>query len=365
MIALSLVVAALALSAPQDGQQIRQDTLRSPGGGEPRLRIRQPQEPLSEPRLSPKTFGDNRVRYEYDWITWGLARLGNSEQFDLRFRVYSQERKADGDTAIAVTRMMLRLWELNQSRLRLDHPRAYHASLVNVFLSWGGQPGGEQAFATAIEGDRQVRLNTIYLYDLASFTDPLERAREVAHEYGHATLPAVGGYREPEEWANGFLGEKLYLMWLRDLLKAGDLEPDDAMGASVEQIERYLAAEVTPLVSVAAGRRPTQALLSDRSKQGMDNYIGLNLYMASILPERVFARSLVLIGSQRAEDYPEGLMLAMEEPDEVPLRIPEALRGKQIWVPVGKRQVSGARVVRQESGWAQIEAPSGADVVLR
>ena len=42
-----------------------------------------------------------------------------------------------------------------------------------------------------------------------------EACRELAHEYGHAVLPAIGGFKSPEDWANGYLGERLFLRWLR------------------------------------------------------------------------------------------------------------------------------------------------------
>ena len=41
-----------------------------------------------------------------------------------------------------------------------------------------------------------------------------EWLRELFHEYGHVTLPPIGGFRAPlEPYANGFIGETLGMMW--------------------------------------------------------------------------------------------------------------------------------------------------------
>jgi hypothetical protein len=359
MILTALAATLSFAQIPFQDAPVRQDLLLNRDGSEPRLMVRQPQAPMPEPKLSPKTFGENKIRYEYDWITWGFARVGLNEQMDLRFRVYSQERKGDDDTALRVTRMMMRLWDLNMQRLRLDHSQRYHAQLVNVFLTWGGKAGAEQVFSSDIEGRRQVSVNTIYFYDIGSFSDPMEMAREVAHEYGHATLPAVGVYSAPEDWANGYWGEKLYLTWIREMLSSGELEPEDFMGATAEMVDKYFKTKVEPLIVTAAGRRPTRKILDDKSANGMDSFVGLAVYCGQVLPRNVYSRSIRLIGSQSAPDYLEALQLAVEEPEEFEVSVPDYLRGRAIWVPVGRGRVTGATTLKLEEGWAHVQ-PQGA-----
>jgi hypothetical protein len=392
------------LFTPGQGQ-IRQDILLNKDGTLPRLMMRQPQDPLAPPKRGPKTFGENKIPFEFDWITWGFVRAGTGEEHELRLRVYSQERKPENDAAHSVTRMLLRLWDLNKQRLGIDQaprqPDGYR--LVNVYLTWGGQAGGEQ-FASADQGDgktplkvqvpdtadgtvaatlrstqvkgeqfkgfdvennRRVTANNIYIYDLASFTDPVEMAREVAHEYGHATLPAIGTYTAPEAWANGYLGEKLYLLWARDILAKDLLHPDDFMGAKKEQLDAWLAKNVDPLVLQAATKPPTMGDLAGKDAKSMDAFLGLVLYMSEILPDKVFARSLKLIGSQSARDYPSAISLAVEEPEQVQIRLPEALKGKEIWLPAGKARVNGAKILSIEGGWAKVVATEGITLTPR
>jgi hypothetical protein len=363
----ALALTTLLFQGPTDGGMIRQDILLNLDGSEPRLMIRQPQEALAQPKKGPRTFGVNKIPFEFEWITWGFAKVGKADQHDLRLRVYSQERKPEGDSAQAVTRMMLRLWDLNFQRLGIDHaPRTPDGRrLINVYVTYGGKAGGEQFKHAEYEANTKVSTNNIYIYDMASFTDPLEMAREVAHEYGHATLPEVGGYTEPEYWANGYVGEKLYLTWIRDLLAANLLMPDDFMGVTKEQLDGWVSTNVDPLILAAAAKPPTMGALAKRDKAGLDLYVGLTVYMGQLLPNKVFARSLKLIGSQNARDYPGAIALAMEEPETVALTVPAALKGKEFWVPTGTGRLTGAKILAIEGGWTKISTTADTVTVKR
>src|SRR5205807_841719 len=121
-----------------------------------------------------------------------------------------------------VARMVLRLYNQLQRHYHPGPPKGF-LGIVDVYLCWGGTPGGEQRFDIEKVGKppRQIDVNTIYIYDLASFKDPVEMAREVAHEYGHAVLPPVGGFGEPEDWGNGDAGERVFMRWLSEEMPAG------------------------------------------------------------------------------------------------------------------------------------------------
>jgi hypothetical protein len=207
-------------------------------------------------------------------------------------------------------------------------------------------------------------VNTIYIYDVNSFTDPIEMAREVAHEYGHAVLPAIGGYTAPEGWANGYLGEKLFMNWLRDGMAEGRLGPDDAMGATAAQLDAWLAQKSDPLVLDAAQTFPTDTWLANPTAAGMDHYLGLALFAGNVLPNSVFGRSMLLTGSTEAKDYPAALVLATEEPDEYEIKIPKLLADKPIWLPTGKGRITGGKILKFKAGWAQVQAPEGTLTVV-
>lgn len=356
---LGLAIAQGNAQNPFDGVVTRQDILVNHDGSKPRLMMQQPQASLPSVHRDPKKVVAHGQPFVFDWITWGFVKpYMSSDQFNLRFMVYSQDRNPADDKALAVTQMLLRLWDLNHERMGLDHSEKSYRQLINVYLTYGGDAGGEQFFGPDTEGTQRVPANNIFIYDIPSFKEPVEMAREIAHEYGHATLPPVGVYQAPEDWANGYFGEKLYLSWIRNLLATKALEPADFMGVTAPELDKWLATNVEPAVTRAATSVPSMGQLADRSAKGMDAFTGLGTYMGLILPGPVFGRSLKLIGSQNARDYPNAVLMAIEEPESVTLSFPEYLQGKAVWVPLAKGKLSGAKPLKFESGWAQIVAGS-------
>jgi len=73
----------------------------------------------------------------------------------------------------------------------------------DVWLMRSGKAGGEQW------------QRNLYFYDLDAPRSSIEWIREIVHEYSHLALPAIGGYKDPEYWANGYLGERLIVRWLQ------------------------------------------------------------------------------------------------------------------------------------------------------
>lgn len=337
-------------------------TLGDPLSGEENGLVLQKFERLDPPKLSPKAF--KGTHWEFDWVTSGYGRPAGTEDLGLRFRVFSQQRKPEQDLAQMVAVMDVRMWQILYHKYKLDHPVADRdLRQVDEYLCWGGVPGGEQMFAQDNEGGVTRRVNAIYIYDLASFTNPLEMAREVAHEYGHAVLPAIGGFKAPEDWANGFLGEKLFLTWLRDAYRTGSIDSSAVMGTSLPQLEAWVGKNVDPLIVEAAIHAPTAKALGGVGPRAMDRYIGLVLYADSVLPANVVARSLKLTGSASAADYPAALVNAAA-PASYTLKVPRMLQGKTTWIPLGRSQVKGAKVLARAAGWAQIQPLGGSVTVL-
>ena len=317
---------------------------------------------LPEPKLSPKLFGDPPQPYQFEWLVGGSGKVDGG--FKRRFNVYAQERKETGDKAVLVVRQLLRMWDMSVQRLNYDHNGMYDNHVVTVYLCWGGTAGGEQVFDVEDRlvgtGKVSVKVNTIYIYDLNSFKDPVEMAREVAHEYGHAILDPVGGFKEPENWGNGFLGEKLYMRWLRDGLKAKTLEPVDAMGATAEQLDAWVKKNVDPLEAKIAKNGPELGLLEGQGQGAMNEYIGLTLYMQTILPPKVFNSTLRDTASTQAKDYAGAIVRSVENSASgVVLAIPPAFK-KGLWVPVGKCRVAGASVQQRKGEWQFIVPGTGA-----
>lgn len=306
-------------------------------------------EKLSVPKVSPKNS------WKFDFLSTGYGKpvLGPDKAFEMRFRVYAQDFPSATDTGLSVCRALMRLWDFNVNRLRLDHALNFANRTVDVYLCKDGKAGGEQLMGVEAAGSRVVHVNTIYIYDIASFTDPLERIREIAHEYGHATLPPVGSFEQPENWANGHLGERLYLLWLRNAIRAGFLSPDDAMGVSLEALDAYIGKNVTPLIREAMENGPNASLLKAKSAAAMDHYLGLALYSESLLGPKAFARALVLPDDQSPMSFVKAVL---ESATESGALIPKlgGLKGRKVWLPVGKGKLSGAAPILKREGWVQV-----------
>lgn len=323
-------VALLAQSATQVLQP-------SPAGG--RLEIRGVEQSVAQ---CPKYGWEFPVAYE----GWG----GFGESVELRFRVYAQRQQA-APLAVSATRMLLRLWEMSKVRIRFDHPLAY-GSLVEVFLCDGGTPGGEQG-VFHYPGGRAT--NGIYIYYLESFTDPVERAREIAHEYGHAILPHVSGFESPEEFGNGYLGEKLFLTWLEDAVSRGHLSPEDAMGADLSE---WVRRNVHPASDSVWLNGLDEAVLTGKGKRALDAYVGMHLYFWEAFPSAL-GRGMKVAGGSKATDALKGLLFAVDEIGSWEVFIPQRLTGREVWLPVGRDwKVTGGSIVSRKAAWTKVRPTS-------
>jgi hypothetical protein len=307
---------------------------------------------LTEPKLSPKQH------WPFDWLVYGSGKKDDDSGWERRLRVYAQSRNPDHDLLIPIARMAMRLWEYNVESLKLDHAYAYNNRTVDIYLCDGGPASGEQLFGEETINNASVKVNTIYIYDIRSLTNPLEVAREVAHEYGHATLPPIGGFSEPEGWVSGSLGEHLYLLWMRDRMKSKQLMEGDAAGVSFQKLDAWVGSHVDPLVLTAATSGPRIALLKKNTAAAYDAYLGLALYARTILPDEAFSRSLKLTGSTLAKDYPAAIISAVEEAAPLTLKIPSSLIGRSIWIPVGTCRLQNAASLVQSQGWVKVKAKS-------
>lgn len=108
------------------------------------------------------------------------------------------------DDAPLAARMARLLSLAHQTLVRqTGRPPAHGDTPFHVWLVRSGKAGGEQW------GEN------LYFYDLDAPRSSIEWIREIVHEYSHLALPAIGGYKDPEYWANGYLGERLLVRWFQ------------------------------------------------------------------------------------------------------------------------------------------------------
>lgn len=366
----SLLAATFALALhPNPFQQDDQKPNRTPktiqiskladASGKAMLQTYYTVEPMDAPKLSPKKFPPLDEPYAFDYFVAGFVALDKArDDFNIRLKVFSQQRKEQGDLAEPATRLLLRIWEYNFKRLRLDHRQDMGAGAVDVYLCWGGKAGGEQLFDVDRQYDpKGTSVNTVYIYDLPSFTNKVEQVRELAHEYAHAVFPAIGGFEQPENWANGYMGEKLYLKWLSADLASGKLTNRDVMGVDPKALAAWVAKEVDPLMIKAAQTKPSAELLSGKAKINMDAYIGLSLWAEAVMPQRAFARAQVIVGSTEAKDLIPALSNALEGEEPFTVTLPVQVAGLKVWLPFGKCQINGLIIDKKAGEWVQVTVP--------
>ena len=202
---------------------------------------------------------------------------GSIIRYTRRFLVHAPD--ADSlPLAKRVAKLLSLLHGANRERLGYEHPKI--TPTVDVWLSRQAGAGLD-----ADIGGEQFR-NQIYIYSIFTERSPTEWAREVAHEYGHFALPGVTGFVEPEAWANGVLGERLFLTWLRQDLALKRLQPADIPFITPPQLDIYFAAQIAPLIQKVAQNGPNPKALTQKDAAGMDALIGLILACDSLYGNR-------------------------------------------------------------------------------
>jgi hypothetical protein len=321
----------------------------------PTLLIGKPEGPLTPPRLCPK------YRWEFPFRI-PVYESGDGESRELRFEVFCQTVKRLPE-AEAVSRALTRLYELLKVRLKGEHPRSYQQRIV-VFLAEGGTAGAEQGVFEGPDSQGTLVLhNTLYIYHLESFANPVEKLREVAHEYGHAVLPPVGGFEKPESWANGLLGETLFLFWAEQELRAGRWKPEELFDVDPSALSEWVRKWALPLSDSVWLKGVNEHVLAGKGEQAMREYVGLALYLAEAFPEAL-PRALRVGGGTRAVDVLNGLFLALEERSEWKVLLPERHKGKPLWLPLPSGgEWRGGRVLKRSGKWVQVQ-PSSSGLVL-
>lgn len=245
------------------------------------------------------TFSDGKYGQPYHaacYIYAGESISGAEPKvtgYGLRFVVHAPDAESLPVTK-RVGRMLLTLYGMNREKMRHDHPFREN---VEVWLTREGvQNGGADA------GGEQFK-NQIYMYNLFQTRQPVEWAREVAHEYGHYALPGISGFTAPEEWANGVLGERLFLKWLQDDLRAGLIKSEDLPFVTPEQLNDYLTRQVAPLLRRIARDGVNEHNLGRRDAAGMDEYTAIALYLDSVYGSRALLDAMAYTTPKPGETF--------------------------------------------------------------
>ncbi len=180
---------------------------------------------------------------------------------DGTLRQFCQVHYSMPDDAPLAARIARLLSLAHQTLVRqTDRPPAHGDTPFHVWLVRGGQAGGEQWG------------QNLYFYDLDAPRSSIEWIREIVHEYSHLALPAIGGYKDPEYWANGYLGERLIVRWFRRIPNGPDLVArawGDFSGAA--NFDRLL---IAPALDLYKKVGPSPRWLARTDAEGMRYLIG-------------------------------------------------------------------------------------------
>jgi hypothetical protein len=373
LLSYALVFARLGdVIAPNQGTEVRYQEQTLIGIDEPRyerLLIRTQNEQLKEPKRSPQNED-----WLFHYVTAGFGRRAPASQYNLKLRVFSENEEDSRTRSAPIASLMMRLWDYNYKRMiRLDHKEEFRGGVVDVFLAQGGDEAGaehrlEADYFEASSFGEPVSSNSIYFYQIAGLTDPMEIVRETTHEYGHAALllNAPGGFSGPESWPNGDLGERLYINWLRHDLAAEKIKSDELFGLTVGQLDKYLAANRTPLLQRFVERGPQPDTMAAKSTDGYWDYLAAALWMEATCVRTAFARSMALLPDRdKPETYLKSCVSSASEIEEWELVLPPELSDLDtVWAPLGQGKVTGAEIVGRRDGWAQLKI-TGAKVTIK
>ena len=267
---------------------------------------------VKDPRSGAPLSGLTQVYAEQN----GLLRI--------RFQIRHDAEK-DGDLAQRLGRIGGLVAEASDRLLKYTNRARYP---VAVRLSRSGTAGAEQ-WANAI---------TFWRVDVPRAS--LEWARQMAHEWGHASLPGLTGYTEPEAWTNGDTGERIYLSTLHEWgwLKAWDPAID---------VKVYIENRLSAPVRRWAKTGPVQALIGSRGAEGYGHAVDTALYVNAVYGPWILARTLDRMQSNRLDGFLESLKAVLEEsPNAVAVR-PKDIQGLlPICIPKGGLHTLEGRNVR-------------------
>jgi hypothetical protein len=190
---------------------------------------------------------------------------------------------------------------------------------VSVWLSPDGAPGAEQWDGSIlVRGVRADRSN-------------LEWARQLTHEWGHAAIPGGGGFLAPEAWANGDLGERLFLPAMQ---KAGWLRAWDAALDVSAYVRRY----VDPPRAAFARTGPVPGRVGARDATAFDHYLGACLYIAAAYGTPALAAAMDDMEGPRTPDLLAAFQRGLGARKEWTVaRIPGAVGPAAVCFPVRGR----------------------------
>jgi len=229
---------------------------------------------------APPGTQDPSLKKDFNRVCVGYVLDPTDHLWRMRFRVFyvSESIAAQGRNyaplAEQVCATLLQLYWLARQSLNAT-TRFSPESPTDVWLCEGGAAGAEQPANAPAH---------LYFYDLNNpKRTPLEWLREIAHEYGHLTLPGIDGFEsEVEPYINGHAGERLFLLWLlAHALRDTQRTPDNVatFKVSPQDLAAYVRDRSYPALRSFLNEGPRSPLIDTPRAAGMEYLIGFLIYV--------------------------------------------------------------------------------------
>jgi len=304
--------------------------------------------------LRDKSVADPKYSLQYPYAVgvnvWADVQH-QEDSGDRRFEI-NYAKKEDEPLARRIGSVMARLYWMGVDYLGVGSNR----TTMNVWLARDGEAGAEEAGGN------------LWLHAIDTPRAPAEWVRELAHEYSHATLPTLGPYSKPERWANGYLGERLFLKWMLHDNRQTDVwsQPIDAAG--------YMTNQVTPLRELFLNEGPASPRLELTDADGMNFLIGQFMALEASHGPALLRELIGRIRSPSPKGLPVNLAAAIraQQPAVLPIDptvyIPKSAEGAET-SPQGTFRVTKAayRLYVPSGDWVlevEGDAAAGTNVSL-
>ncbi len=229
---------------------------------------------------APTGTQDPALKKSFNRVFVGYALDPTDNLWRMRFRVFyvSESIAAQGRNhaplAEQVCATLLQLYWLAQQSLNAT-TRFSPEKPTDVWLCEGGATGAEQPANAPAH---------LYFYDINNpKRTPLDWLREIAHEYGHLTLPGIDGFEgEVEPYINGHAGERLFLLWLlAHALREAQRTPDHvaAFKVSPQDLAAYVRDRSYPALRSFLNEGPRSPLIDNPRAAGMEFLVGFLIYV--------------------------------------------------------------------------------------
>ena len=274
-----------------------------------------------------------------------------------RIVVATDDPSLDSD-ADSVARIAFRCWEQSSLALGFEVPATIDQRRIVIFLSKDGQPGGEEMTSSAVPTASGYPMAAVFINQVGTLTDKVERMREVAHECGHVLFPAIGGFSSPESWSNGEMAERVIPAMLLRAMDAGGLTDDDVGGVPASDMRQYVERRYDTAVDELARSGPSRDLERGRDSRSFAYTVNMLCFAHAILPAAGFRRAVALGRGGDASDLARGLEEAVAEGPASGLDLPARFVGRTVWLPRRLQSGRGLRVVAHRDTWTKVQINS-------